>query len=224
MMKAAPPKAVTRELQEIRASIKAEFDSENGSHDWGHIERVLALCETIRRREGGDRRVIELAALLHDVGRLARVKQAVRLGGHARRGAVEARRVLASMRVEAGTIDAVVHCIEAHSYRHGVVPLTVEARVLFDADKLDSIGAMGVGRAFLFAGEIGAKAHNEAGVNVLETSAMGREDTAYREYMFKLRHIKDRMHTKEGRRLARARHNFMKKFFDELVLEAAGRA
>ena len=223
-MNADARKNAIRELLEIRAFVKAEFDGEKGSHDWGHIERVLALCEVIRRKEGGDRRVVEIAALLHDVGRLTRVKQAVKLSGHARRGAVEARRVLTAMRMEAGTIDAVIHCIEAHSYRHGVVPRTAEARVLFDADKLDSIGAMGVARAFLFAGEIGAKAHNEAGVDVLETAAMSREDTAYREYMFKLRHIKDRMHTDEGRRLALARHGFMKKFFDELLREAAGRA
>ncbi|NTV81599.1 MAG: phosphohydrolase, partial [Candidatus Aminicenantes bacterium] len=91
----------------------------------------------------------------------------------------------------------------------------------FDADKLDSIGAVGIGRAFLFAGEIGAMLHDEA-VDVAKTSPYTREDTAYREYLVKLRRVKDRMTTREGRRIAAGRHRFLTAFFERLHKETDG--
>ena len=99
--------------------------------------------------------------------------------------------------------------------------MTLEARVLFDADKLDSIGAVGIGRAFLFAGEVGARLHDKD-VDVGKTKPYTREDTAYREYLVKLRLVKDRMTTREGRRLAAGRHKFMAAFFDRIDKETDG--
>ena len=81
------------------------------------------------------------------------------------------------------------------------VPETTEAKILFDADKLDSIGAVGIGRAFLFAGEVGARLHNKDR-DLSPTKPYTKEDTAYREYMVKLRHSREKMLTKEGRRIA----------------------
>jgi uncharacterized protein len=100
-------------------------------------------------------------------------------------------------------------------------PLTKEAKILFDADKLDSIGAVGIGRAFLFAGEVGARLHNKDR-DLSKTLPYTREDTAFREFMVKLRWIKDRMHTAEGRRIAAERHKFMVDFFDRLNKETDG--
>jgi uncharacterized protein len=210
-------------VRAVERAARTAFAREKGSHDFGHVERVLALCERVRRKEGGDPLVLSLAALLHDMGRLERYRRSIPLRGHGRRGAIVARRTLARYHVEPRVIEAVVHCIEAHSFRSGVHPETIEAKILFDADKLDSIGAIGVGRAFLFAGEIGAIAHNATGTDVLRTKPLSRDDTAYREYLVKLRYIKDRMQTREGRRLARARHAFMKSFFVRLLRETAGR-
>jgi uncharacterized protein len=80
-----------------------------------------------------------------------------------------------------------------------------------------------VGRAFLFAGEVGAQAHNGNG-DVEKTEAYSEEDTAYREYSVKLRHLKGRMRTAEGRRIAEERHKFMVRFFERLDLEYEGKA
>ena len=79
--------------------------------------------------------------------------------------------------------------------------------MLFDADKLDSIGAVGVGRAFLFAGEIGARLHDKH-IDVPKTKPYTRDDTAYREFLVKLGRVRDRMTTREGRRIAVDRHRF----------------
>jgi uncharacterized protein len=102
------------------------------------------------------------------------------------------------------------------------VPQTLEAKILYDADKLDSIGAVGIGRAFLFAGQTGAKLHNESDVDILACKPYSKEDTAYREFKFKMSKIKDRMLTPEGKRLATERHNFMEVFFERLERETKG--
>ncbi len=108
-----------------------------------------------------------------------------------------------------------MHCVASHRFRKGPVPESLEAKVIFDADKLDSLGAVGIGRAFLLAGEVGAKLHNP-GVDLEKIEPYAEEDTAYREYMVKLRKIKDRILTSEGR------HAFMQEFFTRLNQEVDG--
>jgi uncharacterized protein len=98
----------------------------------------------------------------------------------------------------------------------------VEARVLFDADKLDAIGAVGVARAFLFAGEVGARLHNPD-VDIEGTRSYSVDDTGYREYMLKLSKIKERMLTVTGREIASERHAFMENFFEQFVAEYEGK-
>jgi uncharacterized protein len=98
----------------------------------------------------------------------------------------------------------------------------LEAKALFDADKLDAIGAVGIARTFLFAGEVGAKLHNPH-IEPEDTEPYSDEDTGYREYKLKLSRIKDRMLTTEGRRMAEERHQFMEMFFDRLTEEHEGR-
>ena len=80
---------------------------------------------------------------------------------------------------------------------------------------------MGIGRAFLFAGEVGAKLHN-SDIDVEKTKAYTREDTAYREFVVKLRKIKEKMLTREGKRIAKERHDYMVKFFERLDREVKG--
>jgi len=101
------------------------------------------------------------------------------------------------------------------------VPSTIEARVVYDADKLDSIGAVGLGRAFLFAGEVGARLHNPE-VRPETCPSRGPEDSALREFLVKLRWVRDRLLTDAGRRMASGRHEFMLRFFEELDAEVKG--
>lgn len=114
------------------------------------------------------------------------------------------------------------HCIACHRFRDNNIPQTKEAKILFDADKLDSIGAVGIGRAFLFAGEIGARLHNK-GVDLSKTQPYTKEDTAYREFVVKLKKVKARLLTKSGKALAQGRHNYMVDFFKRLNQEVAGK-
>ncbi len=157
------------------------------------------------------------AALLHDIGR----KEESRSKGqvcHALRGAELAVPILRELAYSEADIEAICHCIRSHRYRGGQIPESVEAKILFDADKLDSIGAVGIGRAFLFAGQIGARLHNPD-VDCTATLPYSLEDTAYREFQVKMANVRKQMLTAAGRLLAEERHTFMLTFFAQLTRE-----
>jgi len=165
--------------------------------------------------------VLLVAALLHDIGR-GRQDEGRGDICHAAHGAAVAADLVANLPLTDDQRANVVHCIRAHRFRAAPHPQTTEARVLFDADKLDAIGAVGIARAYQFAGEVGARLHNP-NHDVRDTRPYSREDTGYREYQVKLRHIKDRMLTETGRRVAEGRHRFMVQFFDRFLAEIEGR-
>jgi len=165
--------------------------------------------------------VLKIAAYLHDIGR----SHQDRLNGavcHARQGAKTAWPIVKGLPLSTEQKRNIIHCIRSHRFRGNHIPKTVEARVLFDADKLDAIGAVGVARAFLFAGEVGARLHNPD-ASIEETRSYSIDDTGYREFKVKLCKIKDRMLTKEGRKIAAERHAFMERFFDRFVRENEGK-
>jgi len=208
-------------ISQIIKDVKKTFLGINGSHDWDHARRVFNLCTCIGKKQGADLKVLKLAAILHDIGRN---KEDISKGRicHAKMGATMARELLQKYKVNENLISRVVHCIESHRFRGQQKPVSKEAKILFDADKLDSIGAIGIGRAFWFAGQIGAKLHNGYHVPIEKTKPYTIEDTAYREFSIKLKKIKDRMFTKEGKRLAEERHNYMVFFFKRSQKEIRG--
>lgn len=208
------------DFEKLRGAVHLRFQGAKGSHDWEHTQRVLALALHLARVEGAEVDIVRCAALLHDI---ARSEEDLSNGkiDHAIRGAELAAGILTDLGGLPDFVRRVGHCIATHRFRGSLAPETLEAKVLFDADKLDAIGAVGIGRAFLFAGEVGAKLHNP-GIKVEDTQPYTEEDTAYREFQVKLRKVKDRVLTLEGRRLAQARHEFMTAFFERLNQEVAG--
>lgn len=208
-------------LEDIIAYAKARFVTARSSHDWDHTGRVYRLCMHIGRVEGADLEVLALAAFLHDVGRPYEDESKGTVC-HAEKGAEIAEILMGTYPLSKDKKQNVVHCIRSHRFRSALAPETLEARTLFDADKLDSIGAIGIGRAFLFAGEVGARLHNPES-DLHDTRPYTEEDTAYREFRLKLSKVKDRMLTDEGKRLAQERHAFMERFFERLQQEYEGR-
>ena len=216
-----PDKHIESQIAAVKQTAESYFHNSRGSHDWDHTLRVNRLCELIGGAEGADLTVLSVAALLHDIGR---VRQDVANGKvcHAQIGAQMAQSIVAELPVTDAQKENILHCIRSHRYRGDQIPQTLEAKVLFDADKLDAIGAVGVARAFMFAGEVGARLHNTV-TNLSSTRPYSEEDTGYREYKLKLSKIKARMLTPTGRELARDRHRTMKDFFDRFLLEIQGR-
>ena len=195
-------------------------EQEGGSHGPDHNERVYFMVLALGRKMGARLDILAAAALLHDIGRGKETASKGRVC-HARVGAEMAQAILAGLDFAAADIGAICHCIRAHRFRGQEAPRSLEAKILYDADKLDSIGAIGIGRAFLFAGKIGAKLH-DAEIDHAHTQAYSIEDTAYREFQVKMSRVRHQILTPEARKIADKRHAFMEIFFDELNREMYG--
>ncbi|MBU0544937.1 MAG: HD domain-containing protein [Proteobacteria bacterium] len=208
-------------LDFVKEKAERLFDGAKGSHDWEHTLRVYSLCERIGRAENADMDVLRVAAYLHDIGR---ADQDSTNGAvcHAEKGAGMAWPIVNELPIAENQKTNIIHCIRSHRFRGINRPETVEAKALFDADKLDAIGAVGVARAFLFAGEVGASLH-VPGMNIEETKPYSKEDTGFREFRVKLCKIRERILTNEGRRLADERHAFMEEFFKRFIEEYEGK-
>jgi uncharacterized protein len=167
-----------------------------------------------------DIRIIEIAALFHDIARADELSIQGKIC-HAKKGAEITRNILAEEGLNEEFIEKVAKCVKRHRFRSGAIPVTIEEKIVYDADKLDSLGAVGIGRAFLFAGRIGAKVHNSP-QEALESKSYSENDTAYREYLVKLKDLPKRMLTDAGREIASNKVLFMDKFFKKLDEEIFG--
>jgi len=214
--------AMTALISPARA--RALYADNDSAHGFDHVLRVWRMALRIGEEEHADLEIVSAAALLHDLGRATE-----RATGecHAVVGARMARQILSSQ--ELGAIDAVSRAIAQHRYRADSRPDTIEAQVLFDADKLDAIGAIGVARAYAVAGA--EKQHLWAAVPddfAARRAADGLDDlnsaqhTPVHEFRFKLSKLKDGMLTRSGVRIATQRHRFMCAFFDRLLNEVGG--
>jgi uncharacterized protein len=181
----------------------------DSTHDFDHVLRVYRLAERIGQAEGANIAVVRTATLLHDIARPD--QDAGQVADHALEGARRARQILAGQPSQ--FVDAVAHAIEAHRFRVDRPPQTLEARVLYDADKLDAIGAVGIARAFSYGAHHGQRlwAANDAA-----------EHTAMKEFNIKLSKIKSRLFTQTARAIADERHAFMVEFFARMAAEVAG--
>jgi uncharacterized protein len=123
-------------------------------------------------------------------------------------------------------VEAVAHAIAAHRFRAGPEPSTLEAQVLFDADKLDAIGAVGVARAFAYGGAHGQRLWAPTDtVDVtrwLEEGDHPRDHTPVHEFVVKLSRLKERLFTPTGRAIAEERHAYMVAFFERFDAEVRG--
>ncbi|OHD64405.1 MAG: hypothetical protein A2176_01480 [Spirochaetes bacterium RBG_13_51_14] len=193
----------------------------HSSHGWDHVERVVYMAEQIASSEKeANLFIVKAAAILHDIARIDEVDSTGK-NCHAERGSRIAYDFLIGSGCGPERAELIRNCILCHRFRNDRSPDTIEAKILYDADKLDSIGAVGIGRAFLFSGEVGARLHNPD-IDMTLAEAYGKEDTAYREYLVKLRFIRDKMLTREGKRRAEERHRFMVEFFNRLRDEVSG--
>ena len=206
------PEIFSALAEEVRARLSG---SPGGGHDWDHTCRVMRNAEKLLAEEPeADRETVLFAALLHDCARPEEYASRGKVC-HAQRGAELAAKLMEARGLPPDLRAAVAEIIRTPRYRAEARPATPEGRIVFDADKLDSLGATGLGRAFLFAGSCGARLHNTE-EEALGGQPYGPEDTAYREYLVKLRHLPQVMQTPAGRRLAEERLRFMAGFFRRL--------
>lgn len=184
------------------------------THGFSHILRVYHLCEELGTAEGADLEILRAAALLHDV----ELELTQRVDHHL--GAAEfARSILSGKSWSLERIQAVEHCIRSHRFREQEEqPATQEAKILFDADKLDAIGSVGVVRALAYAFQQGENVYQLPSRTFLTTGQKepGEPHTPTHEYHYKLSRLAGMMYTASGKRMARKRHRRMVDFFEGL--------
>ena len=210
---------VLEHIQHAEFFIKEQLGRDfSDGHDFEHTMRVVRsarnLCSQIPE---ADVNIVTLAALLHDV---ARPLESASNGSvdHATAGAGIAADFLTRSGLDPDNTARVAQCIAEHRFRSGCKPSSIEAMILYDADKLDSLGAVGIARALFFAANVGAKLHNSKD-EALNSSAYSINDTAYREYLVKLSKIPEKLFTAPARAIAEERAVFMEKFFHQLNSE-----
>ena len=177
---------------------------DHSAHDKEHVYRVLYQALEIAETEATvDYDVLIAACLLHDIGRQAQLKDPNLC--HAAEGAKMAYNFLLEQGFGEDFACKVSHCIQAHRFSNRFPPESLEAKILFDADKLDVTGAMGIARTLLYQGSLDQPLYS-----LLPDGSVsdGTEDTApsfFQEYKRKLERLYDTFYTAKGRQLAQAR-------------------
>ena len=207
------------------------YPADDPVHGFDHVLRVYQLAEHLALAEGADLEIVRAAALLHDAappddhpGESGTVVIAGRIQHH-QAAAQFARQVLRERGWPDERIAAVQHAIRAHRFRDdSEQPQTLEAMVLFDADKLDAIGAIGAARAVAYAAQHHQPAYATPSEHFRQSGQTepGESHSAYHEYIYKLSKLIDRFYTVSGRRLAEVRHRRMSAFFEQLAAEVSG--
>jgi len=194
-------------------------------HDFQHVLRVYRVAERLAEAEGADLQIVRAAALLHDSRGSAPGQNGSGRTEHHITSARFAGEVLSQKGWPPEKIKAVQHCILAHRFRGGEnKPETLEAKVLFDADKLDVLGAIGAARTIAYAVLDGEPVYAEPSKHFLETGERepGEPHSSYHEFLFKLRNVKGRMFTRSGNALAESRHAYLVSFYTQLQAEVRG--
>lgn len=194
-------------------------------HDFDHVLRVTRLALRLAREESADVEIVNASALLHDSKGSAPGVEGNARAEHHKSSSNFAGEILTLKGWPDEKIRAVQHCILAHRFRGTEDrPETIEAMVLFDADKLDVLGAIGAARTIAYAALAGQPTYAQPSAQFLQTGERqpGEPHSSYHEFLFKLSKVKNRMFTESGKKLAEARHAYLVEFYTQLQAEILG--
>lgn len=194
------------------------FCMKDNVHDKLHVYRVVNYAAQIASEtENADFNVVITAALLHDIGRIDEFEnQSI---CHAEIGSQKAKDYLLSIGYALSFTEKVEHCILSHRHKKGALPESLEAKILYDADKLDLIGCVGTARAILFGGQI------DEPLYILDAEGRptyGSQDegpSLFREYHRKLQNLSSKLYTEAGIRISISQQQMMNQYFEGLIDE-----
>ena len=199
--------------------VKQKLEGTESGHDWFHIERVWKLSLHIQEKEGGDKLVIELAALLHDIA------DPKFHNGDETIATKIVTEFLTEQKVNQETISKVIFIIENMSFKNrndAPKDLPLELKIVQDADRLDAIGAIGIARTFNFGGyKNNLMYHPEIQPKLAQSKEEYKKSngTTINHFYEKLLLLKDLLNTKTAKEIAEHRHQFMLQFLDEFYKE-----
>ncbi|WP_188453905.1 HD domain-containing protein [Virgibacillus oceani] len=191
-----------KQLKSIREYVKNIFQDDATGHDYFHMKRVAKVAKLIAEKENADSFVTEAAGLLHDVGdhKLFNNPSAV---------LDEMYLFLKSIHVQDDDIEKIKIAMKDVSFSKGNVPVTLEGKIVQDADRIDAIGAIGIARTFAFGGAKGQLIYHDA----------HNESTSIQHFHDKLLKLKELIHTTTAKKMANERHAFMEAFLKEFHRE-----
>lgn len=191
----------------------------DSAHDSQHIYRVLFTALDIAQHEKDvNFDVLISACLLHDIGRKEQSENPKLC--HAEVGAEKARKFLIENGFSREFAESVADCIRAHRFRSCAVPKKIEEKILFDADKLDAAGLMGIARSLLYEGKAGTPVYNVSGTFDVLDGTQDEPPSFFREYNFKLKNVYEGFYTQRAKEIAIARRPAAQDFYKELLFEA----
>ena len=202
----------------LMKEIRPLYQGSDPAHDFSHIVRVCRNARLIGERERADMDVLILAALLHDAGSGSKKERGNDSGQNSLRIAED---FLIARGIPEDVRQKVMYAIEVHSFRKGMMPVTLEAKILQDADRLDAMGAIGIARVFLTGGSLGRPLYNPEDPFCRNREPDDGEwnlDHFYR----KLLKLESGMNTETARWLARKRALAMKRYLLDLQEEIEG--
>lgn len=190
----------------------------DSSHDREHVRRVLYGAMDIARYENGvDLDILTAACLLHDIGRAEQFADPKLC--HAKVGSEKAYRFLLQTGWSEERANRVRDCIKTHRFRSDCPPESIEAKILFDSDKLDVAGAIGIARTLFYRGQVGDPLYRLAPDGTVSDGTEDKEPSFFREYKFKLENLYGKFFTKRGKELAERRRRAAVDFYNSLLSE-----
>lgn len=206
-------------IKETKDYVKSCLNRESTGHDWWHVFRVWNLSKKISALEKANTFIAELAALLHDI---ADWKE---YNGDSSVGSRIAGEWLSNFEVFPNEIESVQQIIRDMSFKGSRVPtppLSLEGKIVQDADRLDAIGAIGIARAFSYGGNKGRLIYDpmiEPHLHKSVESYLSRNSPSINHFYEKLLLLKKEMNTECARKIADERHDFMLKYLDQFFKE-----
>lgn len=209
-----------QDIEKIKTIARGYFKNAVAGHDWFHVERVYRLARIIGKAEKADMSIIEPAALLHDIARRKEDSQEVEC--HATEGAHMAAGILRKLGYPEEKIQKIAYCIDVHTYRKQIKPKFLEAQIMQDADRLDALGAIAIGRIFSYGGEHKRPMHNPK-IKPAKHYVSNAATSINHFYEKILKMTPSSFNTKTARRIAKGRYAFVKEYVDRFLKEWDGK-
>ncbi len=193
----------------------------DSAHDREHIYRVLYTALDIAESEpSADLEILTAACLLHDIGRPEQFADPKLC--HAEVGSKKAYGFLIGIGWAEERAAHVRDCVYTHRFRSGNPPQSIEAKILFDADKIDVSGAVGMARSLMYHGAVGEPLYTINADGTVNDGSDTDEPSFFREYHFKLKKIYEKFFTERGKQIALGRQRAAEEFYNALLSEVKG--
>ncbi len=190
----------------------------DSAHDKDHIYRVLYVALDIARYEADvDFDVLIAACLLHDIGRQEQFENPKLC--HATVGAVKAHKFLIKNGFDIDFADKVASCIRAHRFRSENPPIGIEEQILFDSDKVDVTGTIGIARTIFYKGHVNEPLYSLTEDGYVSDGTGDLKPSFFQEYKFKLEGLYNTFYTKRGQEIAMQRQHSARSFYESMLKE-----